>query len=140
MLGATASCNFNITGLDDDGSSDFEQIAGLRIIASFETFLEAGDRITRVLCTLLLRTWSKETGAIWIGQNTFGGESNPEPGSIQRYETDKSTRLTDGAFGIAEEPLDIIRDSRHLHEMVLVEPPDVFLVEMASDRQNGFAL
>ena len=54
-----------------------------------------------------------------------------------RYETDKSTRLTDGAFGIAEEPLDIIRDSRHLHEVVLVEPPDAFLDEVASNRQNG---
>ncbi len=57
-----------------------------------------------------------------------------------RYEKDKSTRLTDGAFGIAEEPLDIIRDFRHLHEVVLIEPPDVFLVEVASDRQNGFTL
>ena len=57
-----------------------------------------------------------------------------------RYKTDKSTRLTDGAFGIAKEPLDIIRDSRHLHEVVLIEPPNVFLVEVASDRQNGFAL
>jgi hypothetical protein len=57
-----------------------------------------------------------------------------------RNETDKSTRLTDGAFGIAEKPLDIIRDSRHLYEVVLIEPPDVFLVEVASNRQNGFAL
>jgi hypothetical protein len=56
MLGATASCDFNIMDLDDDGSSNFEEIAGLRIIALFETFLEAGGRITRVLCNLLLRT------------------------------------------------------------------------------------
>jgi hypothetical protein len=56
MLGATASCDFNITGLDDNGSSNFEEIAGLRIIALFETFLEAGGRITRVLCNLLLIT------------------------------------------------------------------------------------
>ena len=57
-----------------------------------------------------------------------------------RYETDKSTRLTDGAFGIAEEPLDIICDFRHLHEVVLIESPNVFLVKVASDCQNGFAL
>ncbi len=56
MLGATASCDFNITDLDDDGLSNFEEIAGLRIITSFETFLEAGGHITRVLCNLLLRT------------------------------------------------------------------------------------
>jgi hypothetical protein len=56
MLGATASYNFNITDLDDNGSSDFKEIAGLCIIASFETFLEAGGHITSVLCNLSLRT------------------------------------------------------------------------------------
>ncbi len=56
MLGVTASCDLNITDLDDDGLSNFKEFAGLRIIALFETFLEAGGSITKVLCNLLLRT------------------------------------------------------------------------------------
>ncbi len=43
------------------------------------TFLEAIGRITKVLCSLSLRTCSKDTGANRSGRTTFGGETGPMP-------------------------------------------------------------
>jgi hypothetical protein len=54
-----------------------------------DTFLEAIGHITKVLCSLLLRTCSKDTGATQSGQTTFGGETGPMPASQGRGDTIK---------------------------------------------------
>ncbi len=55
------------------------------------TFSEAIGCITKVLCSLLLRTCSKDTGATWSGQTTFGGETGPTPASQGHGDTIKQS-------------------------------------------------
>ncbi len=40
-----------------------------------KTFFEASGFITRVLCSLFLRTFSKENAFAWTGQTSFGGSA-----------------------------------------------------------------
>jgi hypothetical protein len=86
-------------------------LANLDKSKAVDTFLEAIGHITKVLCCLLLRTFSKDTGATQSGWTTFGGETGPMPASQghgdtikQRFcdpmnyhvsiqESDKSSRL-----------------------------------------------
>jgi hypothetical protein len=56
-----------------------------------DTFLEAVGRITKVLCSLLLRTCSKDTGATQSGRTTFRGETGPMPASQGRGDTIKQS-------------------------------------------------
>ena len=49
--------------------------------------------------------------------------------------SDKSIRLTGNAPGISEELLNPFVG--HLHEMVLVEPTHIFVIEMRRDRKDG---
>jgi hypothetical protein len=56
-----------------------------------DTYLEAVGRITKVLCSLLLRTCSKDTGAMQSGLTTFGGETGPTPASQGRGDTIKQS-------------------------------------------------
>ncbi len=58
-----------------------------------DIFLEAVGRITKVLCSLLLRTCSKDIGATQSGQTTFGGETGPMPASQERGNTIKQRFL-----------------------------------------------
>jgi hypothetical protein len=46
-----------------------------------DTFLEVVGHITKVLCSLLLRTFSKDTEAMQSGWTTFGGVTGPMPAS-----------------------------------------------------------
>ncbi len=94
-----------------------------------------------------------------MGRTTFGGEFSPEPSIIQkeadackRYliihflrcniyiRKDKSSRLTDNTLSISEEPLHSGGHFGHLHKVVLIEPPNVLLIEVAGDSQNSLAL
>ncbi len=56
-------------------------LANLDKSKAADTFLEAIGCITKVLCSLLLRTCSKDTGATQSGRITFGGETGPTPAS-----------------------------------------------------------
>jgi hypothetical protein len=58
-----------------------------------DTFLEAVGCITKVLCSLLLRTCSKDTGATQSGRTTFSGETGPTPASQGRGDTIKQSFL-----------------------------------------------
>ncbi len=73
-------------------------LANLDKIKAVNTFLEAIDRITKVLCSLLLRTCSKDTGATWIGQTTFGGETGPTSASQGHGDTIKQSFLKSNEF------------------------------------------
>jgi hypothetical protein len=63
----------------------------LRQSKAVNTFLEAIDHITKVLCSLLLRTCSKDTGATQSGRTTFGGETGPMPASQEHGDTIKQS-------------------------------------------------
>jgi hypothetical protein len=56
-----------------------------------DSFLEAVGHITKVLCSLLLRTCSKNTGAMQSGWTIFGGETGPMPASQGREDTIKQS-------------------------------------------------
>ncbi len=56
-----------------------------------DVFLEAVGRIAKVLCSLLLRTCSKDTGATQSGRTTFGGDTGPMPTSQGRGDTIKQS-------------------------------------------------
>ncbi len=58
-----------------------------------DIFLEVVGRITKVLCSLLLRTCSKKFGAMQSGQNSFGGETGPTPASQEHGDTIKQRFL-----------------------------------------------
>ncbi len=58
-----------------------------------DIFLEAVGCITKVLCTLLLRTCSKDIGATQSGKTTFGGETGPTPASQECRDTIKQRFL-----------------------------------------------
>jgi hypothetical protein len=58
-----------------------------------DTFLEVVVCITKVLCSLLLRTCSKDTGAMQSGWTTFGGETGPTPVRQGRGDTIKQSFL-----------------------------------------------
>jgi hypothetical protein len=61
----------------------------LRQSKAVDTFLEAIGCITKVLCSLSLRTCSKDTGAAQIGRTTFGGETRLTPASKGHGDTIK---------------------------------------------------
>ncbi len=63
-----------------------------------DIFLEAVGRITKVLCSLLLRTCSKDIGATQSGQTTFGGETGPTPASQECRDTIKQRFLWSNAL------------------------------------------
>ena len=56
-------------------------------------FLETIDGITRELCSLLLRTCSKDIGATQSGRTTFGGETGPTSASQECGDTIKQRFL-----------------------------------------------
>jgi hypothetical protein len=56
-------------------------LANLDESKAVNAFLEAIGRIIKVLCSLLLRTSSKDTGATQSGRTTFGGMTGPMPAS-----------------------------------------------------------
>jgi hypothetical protein len=58
-----------------------------------DTFLEVVGYITKVLCSLLLRTCLKDTGATQSGRTTFGGETGPTPASQGHAGTIKQSLL-----------------------------------------------
>jgi hypothetical protein len=58
-----------------------------------DIFLEAVGRITKVLCSLLLRTCSKDIGATQSGWTIFGGETGPTPASQEHGDTIKQSFL-----------------------------------------------
>jgi hypothetical protein len=66
-------------------------MANLDESKAVDTFLEAVGRITEVLCSLLLRTCSKDIGATQSGRTTFGGETGPMPASQRRGDTIKQS-------------------------------------------------
>ncbi len=66
-------------------------LANLDESKAVDTFLEAIGCITKILCSLLLRTCSKDTGATQIGQTTFGGETRPTPASQEHGDTIKQS-------------------------------------------------
>ncbi len=122
-----------------------------------DTFLEAVGCITKVLCNLLLRTCSKDTGAARSGRTTFGGETGPTPASqghgdtikqvfviqwichIAIQESDKSSRLTGRTLCVLKKLLYTLCDVGHPREMVFVEPSHVFLDEMIGDQDDRLA-
>ena len=58
-----------------------------------DIFLEAVGHIIKVLCSLLLRTCSKDIGATQSGRTTFGGETGPTPASQECGDTIKQRFL-----------------------------------------------
>ncbi len=114
--------------------------------------------ITKVLCSLLLNTWSKDTGATRIGQTTFGGETGPTPASqghgdtikqsffviqwicyVGIWESDKLSHLTGRTLGDTKKLFDPICDIRHPHKMIFVEPSHIFFDEMTGNCDEHLA-
>jgi hypothetical protein len=58
-----------------------------------DIFLEVVGCITTVLCSLLLRTCSKDIVATQSGQTTFSGETGPMPASQECGDTIKQRFL-----------------------------------------------
>ena len=56
---------------------------------------------------------------------------------IAVWRTNESSRLTRNAPGITQELFDTIGNIGHLHEMILIEPTNVVLVEMIGDRNDS---
>jgi hypothetical protein len=54
-------------------------------------------------------------------------------------ESDKSSRLTDGALHVSKKLLYTFCDIRHPHDMVFVEPSHVFLDEMIGNQDDRLA-
>ncbi len=123
-----------------------------------DIFLEAVGQITKVLCSSLLRTCSKDIGATQSGQTTFGREPGPTPASQecgdttkQRFfviqwtrhiaiqKSDKSSRLTGRTLCVSEKLLYTICDVGHPHEMVFIEPSHVFLDRMVGNQDDRLA-
>jgi hypothetical protein len=63
----------------DGCESSLVGLASLDKSKADNTFLEAIGHITKVLCSLSLRTYSKYTGATQSGWTTFGGATGPTP-------------------------------------------------------------
>ncbi len=66
-------------------------LANLDKSGAVDTFLEVIGCITKVLCSLLLRTCSKDIGAMRSGQTTFGGETGPTLASQGHGDTIKQS-------------------------------------------------
>ncbi len=127
-------------------------LANLDKSNAVDTFLEAVGCITTVVCSLLLRTCLKDTGATRSGQTTFGGETGLTL-AIQGHgdlikqsfviqwichiaiqESDKSSRLTGRTLCVSKKLLYTICDVGHPHE-----PSHVFLDEMISNQDDCLA-
>ncbi len=122
-----------------------------------DIFLEAIGPITKVLCSLLLRTCSKDTGASQSGQTTVGGETGPTPASqgggdtikksfviqwirqVAIQESDMSNRLTGRTHCVSKKLLFTLCDVGHPCEMVFVEPSQVFFDEMIGNQDDCLA-
>jgi hypothetical protein len=56
---------------------------------------------------------------------------------VRICQPNQSSHLTVGSFGVPKKLFDLVGSVWHLHEMILVEPTNVSLVEMIGDCQNS---
>jgi hypothetical protein len=114
-------------------------------------FLELTGFISKVICSLLLRTCLKEKVTACTGGTNFGGKAGSMPANQEHenstvqsfwnhmichigiWHSNQSSHLTFGTFGIPEKLLDLVGHIRHLHEMILIEPTDVPIGEMTGN-------
>jgi hypothetical protein len=83
---------YNSPGMKPNASVKSAWILGyLKHALTSATFLEVVGCITKVLCSLLLRTCSKDTGASRSGRTTVGGKTGPMPASQGHGDTIKQS-------------------------------------------------